>query len=105
MRSLASLARHPQVRTEGSEHIRKSLQKLHSAPHAARQTPFYPETPDFAPHRTKPMLMPVDWDRSVSRTTLVLSEGNLIDDAGLGRAAIDVASAPAQLIEIMKGDL
>jgi len=47
----------------------------------------------------------VDWDHSVSRTTLVLSEGNLIDDAGLGRPAIDVASALAQLIEIMKGDL
>jgi len=31
------------------------------------------------------MLMPVDWDGSVSRTTLLLSEANLIDDAGPGR--------------------
>jgi hypothetical protein len=51
------------------------------------------------------MLMPVDWDGSVSRATLVLSEASLIDDVGLGRPPIDVASALAQLIEIMKGDL
>jgi hypothetical protein len=66
---------------------------------------FLPEIPDFAPHRTKPMLMPVDWDGSVSRARLVLSEASLIDDVGLGHPAIDAASALAQLIEIMKGDL